>query len=279
MFTLRCLVDNNSVDSALFRSEHGVAFSIESPDGQILFDTGQSGNVLVHNATQMEVDLSQIDALALSHAHYDHTGGLEIFLQHSRSCLPLYAHPDIFRERFTIRDGQPRSVGLRMSQADLVQRMVLNLSAVPMEMLPGIWTTGEIYERISFEGRSTHHYVQVGGTWQPDPYQDDLSLVLQTLQGLVVICGCCHAGLLNILPHIRRFFPQPIRAIVGGAHLAAAGPIELENIIRELRQQCGEYVPDLYLNHCTGERAQVALTHAFGEKSNPSPAGTVLKFD
>jgi 7,8-dihydropterin-6-yl-methyl-4-(beta-D-ribofuranosyl)aminobenzene 5'-phosphate synthase len=76
MFTLRCLVDNNTVDAASLQAEHGVAFAIGTPSGQILFDTGQSGDVLTHNAAHLGVDLGQMDALALSHAHYDHTGAV-----------------------------------------------------------------------------------------------------------------------------------------------------------------------------------------------------------
>ena len=126
MFTLRCLVDNKSLDAARFKAEHGVAFAIETSAGWILFDTGQSGTVMVHNAAQMGIDLMKIDALVLSHAHYDHTGGLEAFLKISRPGLHLYAHPDIFRERFPLR-RQTRRIGLRMAQADLAQRAILRL--------------------------------------------------------------------------------------------------------------------------------------------------------
>ena len=173
MFTLRCLVDNNTLDAASFRAEHGVAFAIETPAGHVLFDTGQSGDVLVHNAAQIGLDLRQIDALALSHAHYDHTGGLGTFLQLSQPDLPLYAHPDLFRERYAIKDGQPRSIGLSMAQTDLAQRAALHLSAEPVEILRHLWTTGEITARKEFEGRSPHHYIRVNNRWLPDPYRDD----------------------------------------------------------------------------------------------------------
>jgi 7,8-dihydropterin-6-yl-methyl-4-(beta-D-ribofuranosyl)aminobenzene 5'-phosphate synthase len=224
-------------------------------------------------------DFKQCSAVALSHAHYDHTGGLERFFRLSRPGIPLYGSPDIFRERFSIKDGETRSIGLRMSPGDLAKRTTSHLSAEPVEVLPGVWTTGEIRERLDFEGRSSQHQIRVGDTWQPDPYQDDLSLVLQTSQGLVVICGCCHAGLLNTLAHVRRFFSQPIRAVIGGTHLEAAGPKALEHVIAELREHKEERVPDLYLNHCTGEHAFVALANALRDKVNSCPAGTVLEFD
>ena len=279
MIILRCIVDNTVLRGSALWGEHGVAFWIEAPDGSLLFDTGQSGDVLVHNSKLMGIDFGCCDALALSHAHYDHTGGLERFFGLSRPGIPLYASPDLFRERYVLIDGQARSIGLRLSKVDVARRMHLHLSTEPMEILPGVWTTGEISERLDFEGRSPQHHIRVGETWQPDPYQDDLSLVLQTSLGLVVVCGCCHAGLLNTLAHIRRSFSQPLRAIVGGTHLAAAGPEALGHVVAELSERCEGRVPDLYLNHCTGERALAVLAQVFGEKVNPCPAGTVLMFD
>ena len=279
MITLRCLVDNAVFRGSALWGEHGVAFWIETPDGSLLFDTGQSGDVLVHNAELMDIDFGRCDALALSHAHYDHTGGLERFFGLSRSGIPLYASPDLFRERYVLKDGQARSIGLSIPQDDVARQTQLRLSSEPLEILPGVWTTGEISARLDFEGRSAQHHVRIGETWQPDPYRDDLSLVLQTSQGLVVVCGCCHAGLLNTLTHIRRSFSQPLRAIIGGTHLADAGPEALDHVIAELRQRCEGHVPDLYLNHCTGEHALAVLAQAFGERVHPCPAGTVLRFD
>jgi 7,8-dihydropterin-6-yl-methyl-4-(beta-D-ribofuranosyl)aminobenzene 5'-phosphate synthase len=280
MFTLRCVVDNNTPDTAFLQAEHGVAFVIETPTAQILFDTGQSGDVLVHNAAQLGLDLHRIDALVLSHAHYDHTGGLEALLQNSRPALPLYAHPDLFRERFSIKDGQPRSIGLRIAQTDLAQRAVLRLSTDPVEVVPRIWTTGEITARTEFEGRSPHHFIRVNKGWIPDPYRDDMALVLEAQSGLVVICGCCHAGLLNTLAHIRRMFDnKQIMAIVGGTHLANVDSAALERTSTVLRVTGAGHSPDLYLNHCTGKRALAELNRTLGASVHPCPAGTVVVFE
>lgn len=278
MFTLRCLVDNHPLDAAIFRSEHGVAFAIETSAGHLLFDTGQSGDVLVHNAARLGFDLRQVDALAFSHAHYDHTGGLRAFLEHSRPGLPLYANPDLFRERFAFHKGRHRSVGLRMTQADLARRLDLRLNAKPVEIFPHLWTTGEIAPRAEFEGRSPHHYIQENKRWLPDPYRDDMALVLEVQSGLVVVCGCCHAGLLNTLAHIRRVFNREIVAVVGGAHLADVNPAALEHAIAVLRATSAGRLPDLYFNHCTGDRALAILAKAFGAIVHPCPAGTVLVF-
>jgi len=154
MITLHCVVDNSALRGSAVWGEHGLAFWIETPDGSLLFDTGQSGDVLLHNAKMKGIEFSSCDAVALSGAHYDHTGGIERFVNLSRPGIPLYASPDLFRERFSIKNGQTRHIGLRLSQAEIARHMDLRLSAGPQEILPGIWTSGEIGERHDFEGRS-----------------------------------------------------------------------------------------------------------------------------
>ena len=101
--------------------------------------------------------------------------------------------------------------------------------------------------------------------------------MMETQEGLVVVCGCCHAGLLNTLAHVRRAFQRPFAAVIGGTHLADAGEAYLHHVAGVLREVYGS--PRLYLNHCTGERAYVALANAFGERVKPCPAGTTLTFE
>jgi 7,8-dihydropterin-6-yl-methyl-4-(beta-D-ribofuranosyl)aminobenzene 5'-phosphate synthase len=279
LITIHCLVDNTAQHGSGLWGEHGASFAIETPEGWILFDTGQSGEVLLHNAALMGIHLDQFDAFVVSHAHYDHTGGFERFLKSAKPGIPLFANPSVFQERFSVKQGQPESIGLSLSRDRLSHCVELHLNAGPTEILPGVWTSGEITDRSEFEGRSQQHYIQDGGNWVPDPYQDDLSLVLEARDGVVIVCGCCHAGLLNTLAHIKRFFHKPILAIIGGTHLVSATSETLERAIDALKDQYQGETIKLYPNHCTGERAYLALANAFGEKVQPCPAGTVLRFE
>jgi 7,8-dihydropterin-6-yl-methyl-4-(beta-D-ribofuranosyl)aminobenzene 5'-phosphate synthase len=279
MFTLYCLVDDKSSDPVRFKAEHGLSIAIETHAGQILFDTGQSGDVLIHNAAQLGVDLAKTDALVFSHAHYDHTGGLEALLKISQPGLPIYAHPDLFRERFAIKNGKIQSIGIRMSEDDLAKVTSLKLSVEPFQILPGIWTTGEITTRTEFQGRSSQHHIRGDVGWQPDPYLDDMSLVLEAKSGLIVVCGCCHAGLLNTLIHVRSKFNHEIAAIIGGAHLAQVNEECLEKVIAFLRLTSTREIPFLYLNHCTGDHALDILSKAFEKKVQSCPAGFVLMLE
>jgi 7,8-dihydropterin-6-yl-methyl-4-(beta-D-ribofuranosyl)aminobenzene 5'-phosphate synthase len=93
-----CIVDDAVQRSSPFWGEHGLAFLIETEMGRVLFDTGQSGTVLLHNLELLDVDPATIDGLAISHAHYDHTGGLRALLERVRPGISLYANPDLFRD-------------------------------------------------------------------------------------------------------------------------------------------------------------------------------------
>ena len=271
-----CVVDNQVKRSSFFRGEHGVSFWIETSQVGILFDTGLSGTVLLHNLDLMEINLRDIGGVVLSHAHYDHTGGLPKLLS-EKPGLPLYASPDIFRSRFSIRNGQYKSIGMPMTEDEFSLKADLNLNSSPVEVLPGLWTSGEISQRTEPEGRSVQHFVSKGDSWAPDPYRDDMSMVLETAGGMVLICGCCHAGLLNTMAHVSRTFQRRIISVLGGTHLVTADDLYLKHVINTLRDDYE--LESFYPNHCTGEHAYLMLANAFGDKIKPCPVGTIVNFD
>ena len=273
---LTCVVDNSVETGSPYWGEHGLSFVIETKSGKVLFDTGASGDVLLHNLKEFKEKPKDFSAVVLSHGHYDHTGGLLSFLKETDG-IPVIAHSAIFDERFVMRKKKkPRSVGVPVSSKKLSKLSDLRLSKKPVEVLPGLSTTGSIYNRQFPEGRSSRHVVQVAGQYVPDPYHDDLSLVWKADDGLVVILGCAHAGLLNILAQVRNMFPEKILAVIGGTHLHGADGERLAEIISVLS---AEY-PGMqyYTNHCTGMKGFLALHDAFGDAVKECPAGTILEF-
>jgi 7,8-dihydropterin-6-yl-methyl-4-(beta-D-ribofuranosyl)aminobenzene 5'-phosphate synthase len=274
---LICVVDDAVQRSSPYWGEHGLAFLIEAEGRRVLFDTGQSGTVLLHNLGLLGVDPQTVDALAISHAHYDHTGGLPTLLEHLRQGTALYANPDLFRERFSRREGQVKSIGPSLTREALATRLTLKLDGGPQEILPGVWTTGEIAERPEAEGKSDYHLMRQGEALVADAYRDDMALVLERDDKLMLLCGCCHAGLLNTLAHVNRIFEQPIEVIAGGLHLTGTTGDDLRHIGEVLAAMPA--LERVYPNHCTGEAAFVALTQILGPSVvRPCSAGTVLEF-
>ena len=221
MKKVTCVVDNTVQRSSRLWGEHGLAFWIETDQGCVLFDTGQSGEVLSHNLEALGLRLQDLKALALSHAHVDHTGGLRTVLSHNFG-LPVYANADLLRPRYSLSAGEYKSIGLSIPLEELTQQADLRLSDSPIEVLPSLWTTGEVRERLELEGRSPNHFIHADGEWRPDPYRDDMSLVMDTQEGLVVICGCCHSAgqVPSALLRQTRGRSTPVSGPTGGPYAA-----------------------------------------------------------
>ena len=275
-YKITCVVNDIAIRDSDLQSEHGLSFWIEVDGNILLFDTGQTGRVLAHNMSVLGLNPRKVNALALSHAHYDHTGGLGFVLSENK-ILSLYAHPDIFRPRYSYKNGQYKSIGLTQKLEELSNRGKLVLDSQPVMILPGVWTTGEISERPELQGSSSHHFVRNGEDWQPDSYKDDLSLVMEYHDGLILVCGCCHAGLLNTLFHVKREFRKQIYAVIGGTHLLTADGLTLRHVVDVLDKQFPDMV--YFLNHCTGESALRELKDTFGRRVSACPAGTNIDFD
>ena len=168
MTTITCVVDNSAKEGTRLKNEHGLAFWIETDGGTMLFDTGQTADVLSHNMAELHLDAKELSALAISHAHYDHTGGLEAILPKNAN-LVVYANTDVFVPKFSLKEGKFTSNGFEFNRAEYVKRAQWRLSSKPQEIFPELWTTGEIIGRDEPEGRSASHYVFENDAYNPDP--------------------------------------------------------------------------------------------------------------
>lgn len=270
---LTCLVDNCVMRGSALWGAHGLSFLIESEGGNVLWDVGPAPEILHRNLRVLGLEETPVAAIALSHAHDDHVGGLAAALERYPEA-PIFANEGLLEPRYSIRRGKPQDIGLDRSPLLPQIRERLRLSAEPQEIVSGVRTSGVIGPRPFPLGASQHHRIKQGDALVQDPYHDDMSLVLEAGEGIVLLCGCCHAGLRNTLATLRAQDKRPLLAIVGGTHLEAASDAELEQLIQALRAEGG---PKLYLNHCTGERAICKLHHDLGGCIVPCPAGTVLE--
>lgn len=271
-----CLVDNTADLRSACWAEHGSAFLVERGDDKILFDTGQSGDVLAHNLSVLQKDLTGLSGIVLSHGHYDHTGGLERALSLAGD-VQVIAHPDIFGERVARSEsGQDKIISMPLSREYLEARSRLRLTRDPVEVADGIHTTGQVPRGNGLEPRDAGLSVKQGRDLIPDPLLDDQSLVLQGRHGLVVLLGCCHSGLVNTLEHIRNTFSADIHAILGGTHLARADYLALTESVSAVKGRFG--VRYAYVGHCTGARGLLAFNKVFGEHCRTCPAGVSFTF-
>jgi 7,8-dihydropterin-6-yl-methyl-4-(beta-D-ribofuranosyl)aminobenzene 5'-phosphate synthase len=268
------LVDNDASDGLV--AEHGFSLWLEADNRHILFDTGQ-GNAVVRNAEALGIDLSLANTVVLSHGHYDHSGGLPHVLRQARKA-DLYCHPGAVSPRYSVRNGSPKPIRMpsaSMMALDRLPTEQLSWIQRPHVLTERIGLTGPIPRQSGFEDAGGPFFLDLHGQ-RADPIDDDLALWLRTAEGLVVIVGCAHAGLVNTLRHAQRCNDgMPIRAVMGGFHLLNATSLRLEQTIMALR----EFSPDLIIPcHCTGKTAVTTLLEAFGDRVRPGSAGSVYSF-
>lgn len=263
--TLTVLVENTVPGKADgLMGEHGFSLFLERPDRRILFDTG-AGAALLHNAPRLGKDLRGVDAIVLSHGHKDHTGGLAVALGAIGKPVTVYGHPGIFADRFGKRaDGTLRYAGCPFKREALEgMGATFDLSPAFREIAPGVHVTGEVPRRSGYETGDANLFVPRGDRLEPDPFQDDLSMVVEGRDGLTLILGCCHSGLVNTLDHVRERMPgKPIHTVIGGTHLGFAPKDQLHRTIATLRER---QVRRLGLSHCTGLPAGARLAAEFGD--------------
>lgn len=275
---ITCLVNNEVLFGPPVWGQHGLSWLIETPQTQIIFDAGASSEVLVHNLKVLKKPLKRLSHIVLSHGHYDHTGGLPHFLAMDRT-LRLIAAPQVFETKYVSQRGKPpRSIGIPLTEEEVRAKMEVVLSDEPMEIVPGITVSGYIPRIVDFEMPEPRFLCQRGSEWQVDPFDDDRALIIQTVEGLVVLLGCAHSGLINTLREVRRSYALPILAVMGGSHLAPASEVRLKHTVQTLQDE----FPDIQayrLNHCTGNKAQFALYAAFGDRVKPFLAGEKMAFE
>ena len=272
---LTVLIDNTVYMPSL-RAEHGLSILAESAGVRVLLDTGQTGQI-IQNAHMLQVDLASVSHVALSHGHYDHSGGLESVLGKASSAR-LHAHPAAFQEKYKHKgDGEFRYIGCPLQMADMQLRCSeAVLDHAPHQLPAGFGLTGEVPRRHGWEETDHGFFVDCDGQRVRDPLVDDQSLYWDGPTGPVVICGCAHAGVVNTLEHVAELTGRTrIHAVVGGFHLTGASDDRIDKTIEAFRRLGVERVG---VGHCTGQRASRRLFDAFGDKCFLCSVGTRASF-
>lgn len=274
-------------DSVLYESpywgQHGVSFLIEACRNNIkknvLVDVGQNHDALLHNMGLLNTSPDIIDAIVITHCHYDHTLGIVDMLKAiGKKDLPVIAHPDLFRLNF-IDKPYLRHVGVM--QVDSPEKIeanggILFLTDRPLQIMPGLITTGEVKRETDFEEVGIALKTIINDVIVVDDMMDDISLIASFKEReIAIVTGCSHAGIVNIVKQsIETSGLEKIKAIIGGLHLVEAPMDRIKKTVTALSEFD---ISLISAGHCTGFNAQVELYNLFKEKFLPLQTG--MKFD
>jgi len=277
MNTITLLCENTARGAGIL-GEHGLAWWIDTGVHRVLFDTGQ-GLTLLHNAAVLGIDLARADALVLSHGHFDHVGGLEAVLAVARTA-PLYLHPCTCAKKFSgaNRAAGPRCISVPFVETEAFRRngRRIIVTREPCEVVPGVWMTGEIPRTNDFEDTGGPFYLDPALTL-PDPLLDDQAMFFTAREGVVVVLGCAHAGVINTLARVAELTGRAtIHTVMGGMHLENGSPRRMAETLVALRRFD---VRRLGPVHCTGWAATATFQRELPERCFQWAAGMRLSFE
>ena len=272
-------IAENSVSEPGMIGEWGFSVYIEAGPNTFLLDTGASDTTL-RNADRLGVDLKKIEAIVLSHGHYDHTGGLKAVLERiGRSDVRIIAHPEVQGRKYSYKKktNTYRYAGIPF-QPDLLESLGarVELNAEPYWLTEDIAVSGEEPMTTDFESVAQTMFLRKEDRFVPDPMADDQSIYIRTDLGLIVILGCVHRGMINIIRHARDLMKiEEVYMVIGGTHLGPASQDQVDKTVRALRELD---VTWLGVSHCTGMPVAARLAGEFEGKFFFNSAGTVIQF-
>jgi 7,8-dihydropterin-6-yl-methyl-4-(beta-D-ribofuranosyl)aminobenzene 5'-phosphate synthase len=245
VLTVTILVENNTPPGINLTSEDGFSVYIEADGTHTLFDTGQSG-IFLANAKKLGINLEP-DFIVLSHGHRDHTGGLTALMNIPFPVLPVcIGHPYLFYPK--IKNGI--EFGIPVDEKTLTRMCTLRLSNEPVWLTENLIYLGEIPRYYGYEAPEEGRFIRIDGKEVPDLLPDDTALVYRSPEGLVILSGCAHSGICNIIDYaISITRTDEVAAVIGGIHLHTSDKERIDATGKFFREKG---VKTLYLCHCTG---------------------------
>jgi 7,8-dihydropterin-6-yl-methyl-4-(beta-D-ribofuranosyl)aminobenzene 5'-phosphate synthase len=258
---LHVLVDNNTLIDKYYLAEPGFSVLIEEEDTRILFDTGYS-DIFLRNAQKMRLDIAHLNYLALSHSHLDHTWGLEPLIRYFselRTAGISYTKPSLIAHSQTfvsVVEENFGEFGSLMSKEKLAKHFQLNLTDKPVWLTENLVFLGQIPRKNTFESIVT--FGKKDGSNEEDWVIEDSALAYKSKDGLVIITGCSHSGICNIIEYAKEICGENrVHDVLGGLHLQNPSKVQLRGTFDYLR---GLNMAQMHACHCTDLASKIELS-------------------
>lgn len=264
------ILAENFTRSPYIVPEYGLSMHVATPDASILIDTAQ-GIGLFNNARTMGIDLAEIDMLALSHGHFDHADGVASLLKF-HGPMPVWAHPAVEAAHYRFVNGRKYFIGCHLSRAAVDLRPATGKTEISRR----VWAVEVPASRRDpqFAQNGAHLVLDGPDGLVPDPFEDEISFVVEGEKGLSVLLGCAHAGVVNILEEVSDLFgTRSFAYVIGGMHMADQDEPFVERVTGTL---AGRFKVDSWRPcHCTGFHAAATLA-CRGQSVDWGYAGTTM---
>lgn len=270
------IIENNPANNALLCNEHGLSLYIETDGTNILFDTGQSGN-FIENAEKLNVNLNTVDYVVLSHGHYDHTGGFTKLVKKVGPSFKLIVGDKFFCRRYHMdADRNYKYIGNSFDEK------YIHDNKIPMKCITediykiseNIMVFSNFQRHTNFEKANKKFYFMQEGKYEEDTFSNEIALGIRLKEGLFVILGCSHIGVVNILQTIMQKTGLPIYGIVGGTHLIKADQLRIDKTSDFFREN---NIRMIGLSHCTGDEAVNRLKQDFKDEFVYNNTGNIIE--
>lgn len=270
---IKTLVENTSIAEDLGH-EHGLSLYIESKNYKILFDTG-AGGLFLENAKKMGVDLGQVDFLVLSHGHYDHGGGLETFFQ-VNDMAKAYIHQDAFKGHYALRStGNIEYIGL---EPKLKENKQIVFTSDDFCIDKGLTLFSNVGLKEPGPKSNQGLFQDMDGQMIEDNFSHEQNLIIEEDGKLILLTGCAHMGLINILDHFKAIKGRMPDYLIGGFHLAGrSGSSEDGESLARLGHYLLNTGARFYTGHCTGLEAYESLKSLMGNRISYLATGSVIR--
>jgi 7,8-dihydropterin-6-yl-methyl-4-(beta-D-ribofuranosyl)aminobenzene 5'-phosphate synthase len=276
------LADNVVYVSRLL-GQFGFSAHLEIKDNKdkkhvLVFDTGSNKNALLHNIKALKLDLTTLESIVLSHGHYDHTSATVEIAKKARGKVKVYAHPNAFQPKYKIKKGKKEPHGMPKGEGRIeIEKTGAKIveTVFPTEIIPGMMASGEIPRITSFEKLTWRNMTIINGKAVRDKLLDDQALFINLARkGVLVICGCAHAGLVNTLEHALNVTKtKRLYGFIGGTHLIHPKEARLKETIAHLKKLDLQLISPA---HCTGHKSIVAINQAFPNEFVLNYTGRVI---
>ncbi|MBU3213774.1 MBL fold metallo-hydrolase [Clostridium estertheticum] len=270
------IIENNPDDDNLLFSEHGLSLYIEYEEKKILFDTGQSGN-FIKNAELLKININKLDYVVLSHGHYDHTGGIRKFVNKNYNSYKLIVGKNFFNKKYKLVEKDNYKYIGNSFDKEYIHQNNIEVKYIEEDIFyitENIMIFSNFKASNKFEQINKIFQIKQDENYIVDDFSDEKVLVLKHKKGLIVIVGCSHVGIVNILETIIERTGMTIYGIVGGTHLVEASEKRLKNTISYFKEKD---ISLLAMSHCTGKYAIEKIKHEFKDKYTYNNTGNVIK--